>query len=279
MKSGKGIDGITVEIYKMLPRSTWNVLIDICNKILPQEWCKGIILPVLKSGDASLVDNYRGITLLPTITRIFLAVLSQRTLDWAEQNNVIPIEQFGFRLGHRASDAIYILTTLIQTACTTHRQMYCCFIYFKKAFAFDSVDHQLLFHKLYSLSFDSKLFRLLVSTYGKALSCMLVNGKLTESFQCNVGVRQGCPMSPILFSFFTSDLMHALGNCGVWLENFFVPGLIFADYIVLFSEDKEGLQTSMDRLYTYCSEWKLKVNKKINLKLLHFQTPQRKNWY
>ena len=109
MKNGKtpGIDGIPVEIYKMLPRSIWKILIDIWNKILasgqmPQEWCKGII-----RGDASLVDNYRGITLLPTITRIFFTVLSQRILDWAEQNNVIPIEQFGFRPGHRASDAIY----------------------------------------------------------------------------------------------------------------------------------------------------------------------------
>ena len=90
---------------------------------------------------------------------------------------------------------------------------------------------------------------------------MLVNGKLTEFFQCNVGVRQGCPMSPILFSLFTSDLMQALGNCGVWLENYFVSGLMFADDIVLFSEDKEGLQTAMDRLHTYCSEWKLRVNK------------------
>ena len=81
---------------------------------MPQEWCRGIILAIFKSGNASLVDNYRGITLLPTITRIFFTVLSQRILDWAEQNNVIPIEQFGFRPGHRASDAIYILTTLIQ---------------------------------------------------------------------------------------------------------------------------------------------------------------------
>ena len=56
-------------------------------------------------------------------------------------------------------------------------------------------------------------------------------------------------------------LMQALGNCGVWLENYFMPGLMFADDIVLFSEDKEALQTAMDRLHTYCSEWKLRVNK------------------
>ena len=95
---------------------------------------------------------------------------------------------------YRAFTDALILTTLTERACATHHQLYCCFIDFKKAF--DSADHQLLFHKLYSLSFDSKLLRLLVSTYGKELSCVLVNGKLRES---NVGVRQGCPMSPVLF--------------------------------------------------------------------------------
>ena len=129
------------------------ILVDMFNQILqsgriPQEWCKGIIIPLFKSGDATLVDYYRGITLLPTILKLFFNVLLQRIYEWAEQHNVFPIKQFGFRPGCRPTDAIFILTVLIQRACSMHGQL-CCFVDFKKAF--DSVNHQLLFTN-YSIS-------------------------------------------------------------------------------------------------------------------------------
>ena len=92
---------------------------------IPQKWCKGIIIPLFKSRGATLVDNYRGITFLPTILN---TILLQRIYELAEQHNVLPLEQFGFRPGHMPADAIFILTVLIQRACFTHGQLYCCFV-------------------------------------------------------------------------------------------------------------------------------------------------------
>ena len=78
-------------------------------------------------------------------------------------------------------------------------------LYFKKAF--DSVHHQLLWYKLSTIGVSTNFLRLLIDIYTNAQSCIQLNGKYTDSFLCSIGVRQGCPLSPILFTLFTHDLL------------------------------------------------------------------------
>ena len=68
-----------------------------------------IILPIYKNGNKLQVENYRGITLLPSIMKIFFSILTKRVCEWAESKNIIPVEQFGFRPGHRTTDPIFVL--------------------------------------------------------------------------------------------------------------------------------------------------------------------------
>ena len=267
LKSGKapGFDGVPLEVYQSLPRQSWYYIIEIWNNIfssgdIPKDWCKGVIIPVFKSGDNTQVENYRGITLLPTITKILFSIMVQRINVWAESKHIIPTEQFGFRSGYRTTDAIFILYALIQRSLVEHRKLYCCFVDLKKAF--DSINHSLLFAKLASLSMSSKLLRLITNMYAKAESCVLVNGEYTEFIKCNVGVRQGCPMSPILFILYLHDLMQELRDYGVCLHSHSVPGLMFADDIVLISHTPKELQLALNKLQSYCSKWKLAVNEK-----------------
>ena len=79
---------------------------------------------------------------------------------------------------------------------------------------------------------------------------------------CNIGVRQGCPLSPTLFSLFVSDLMDRMRDKtgGVPLNRLSVHGLMFADDVVLVAETQEKLQAMLDELSMYCSDWKLEVN-------------------
>ena len=233
-----------------------------------------IILPIYKNGNKLQVENYRGITLLPSIMKIFFSILTKRVCEWAESKNIIPVEQFGFRSGHRTTDPIFVLNCLIQRALAQNSELYCCFLDLKKAF--DSVSHALHFRKLLSLSMDSKLLRLIMNTYKKASSCVMINGALTEYFECNIGVRQGCPMSPILFSRYIHDLMQEVGNCGVCLQNYILPGLMFADDIVLISSNAAKLQLALNRLHSYFQRWKLTVNE-LKSKVLVFSNSVRRD--
>ena len=82
-----------------------------------------------------------------------------------------------------------------------------------------------------------------------------------DSFICNTGVRQGCPLSPILFTLFTSDLLDEIKQCyGVMLGSRKVAGLMFADDLVLLANNQQDLQSSLNLLYGYCSKWALTVN-------------------
>ena len=266
MKSGKapGMDGIMIDIYKVLPPHYLNLLVCLWNKILqtsqiPQHWCTGIIIPVLKSGDKLDVNNYRGITLLPVMAKVLFAILSKRLYVWAETKQIIPVEQFGFRANHRTVDAMFVLNALIENAKAKRKNIYSCFVDFKKAF--DSVQHHLLWQKLSSIGVSTKLLKLLIDTYAKGRCCVQLRSNLTESFKCDVGVRQGCPLSPILFILFTCDLLHELKHCnGVMLSSCRIPGLMFADDLVLLADNPKDLQSALNALSDYCFKWALTVN-------------------
>ena len=80
----------------------------------PKLWSKGLIIPLHKSGSECDPKNYRGITLLPIVAKIYSKVLANRLLDWCIRNNILAREQFGFRPDHQTTDAIFILQTLIE---------------------------------------------------------------------------------------------------------------------------------------------------------------------
>ena len=73
----------------------FNVVLD--NGYFPQCWSDGYIVPVYKKGHISKVENYRGITLLSTLGKLFTSVLNNRLTEWANNYHVYIEAQAGFR--------------------------------------------------------------------------------------------------------------------------------------------------------------------------------------
>ena len=80
----------------------------------PESWTEGNIVPVFKKGDDTLPENYRGITLVSCLSKLFTGVINQRLCTWAETYDKLSDSQFGFRKDRSTVDAIYILQSIVQ---------------------------------------------------------------------------------------------------------------------------------------------------------------------
>ena len=88
--------------------------------------------------------------------------------------------------------------------------MFCAFVDFQRAF--DLVDRISLWTKLLSYDINGKILRVIYNIYHKAKACVKLNNIISHSFNCNIGVRQGDNISPLLFSLFINDFKNFLAN-------------------------------------------------------------------
>ena len=87
----------------------------------PTSWSEGIIIPIHKKGSRDKVDNYRGITLLSTLGKLFTRVLNNRLNFWSDIYSVLIDAQGGFRSGRSTVDSIFILHGLINNCLNNQR--------------------------------------------------------------------------------------------------------------------------------------------------------------
>ena len=267
-KNGKacGYDGIPVDILKNDICLHWmHSLFNYCfeNSVIPDSWKCGIINPVFKPGnlDRRLPMNYRGITLTSVVYKIFCGIINNRLMDWTNDNNIIADEQNGFRKDRNCVDHIASLTTIIDTRKKMKKSTFCAFIDFSKAF--DHVRRHLLWAKLSNIGVQGKILNCLMSMYNDIRCSVRVNGKLSEWFPVDIGLKQGCVLSPLLFSLYVNDLIVNVNNLNVGVpiaDSERISMLLYADDIVLMSESGIGLQTMLNALRDWCQLWKLDIN-------------------
>ena len=214
-----------------------------------------------KKGDKSNVDNYRGITLLSTLGKLFTKILNKRLTDWAESYSVFIEAQAGSRENMSTVDNIFVLHGLITHFINNGKQLFCSFIDFSKAF--DYVVRDILWFKLIKYGVRGKILDIIASMYRDVKSKVKLNNKLSDEFSCMTGVRQGECLSPIFFAMYINDNEKEFitkGADGVDIGFMKLFLLLYADDIVIFSESAYDLQKGLDILNKYCQRWKLSVN-------------------
>ena len=138
------------------------------------------------------------------------------------------------------------MKTLIETSRAHKVPLYVCFVDFRKAF--DSVDHTMLWSKLIKLGISEQLLEVLQAMYSTATSSVkLYKYEATHQFPCTKGIRQGCNLSPLLFSLFISDLEkeHIRNAAGSRLGSTIVNLLMYADDLVLVSSSSSGIRKQL----------------------------------
>ena len=261
-----GNDGIVNEFIINAPLYVKDFLLLLFNTILsleymPDKWCIGTIVPIFKSGDKGEVNNYRGITLLSIVCKLFTKIMNSRLNHWAEKEGVLTESQFGFRSQRGTTDCLFILHGLIEKLLGKGKKLYAAFIDYEKAF--DYLDRGAIWAKLIKSGVSSKCIRIFQSLYEK-MKLEVRNGQQNDIFTSSTGILQGECTSPIFFSFFVNDLEGSLttDTIGVEMYDILLKLLMYADDMVIFSESERGLQDALDQLDFYCNKWGIKVNVK-----------------
>jgi hypothetical protein len=266
-KTGKsmGIDNIPTEVLKNRKSITLlHKIIERCFSIgqVPEDWQRGIIHPIPKcsSKDPRKPLNYRGITISSIPGKIYATVLNNRLTKWLEDHNVLSESQNGYRRDRSCLDHLYTLTSMIQARKSKHQSTFVCYVDAHKAF--DSVNRNCLWYKLRQLGLKGQFLTAIQSFYNNVTSCVKVNDRTTNWFPIELGVKQGCPLSPTLFSLYINDLADELQdtNFGLYAGEHKISMLMFADDIAIISGSETGLQNQMNILQDWCTKWRIQLN-------------------
>ena len=271
-----GLDYLRNEFLKNAPEriiiftcKLFNLILEC--KIVPDAWSQGLIMPLYKhKGSRNDPDNYRGITLLSCLGKLFTACLNSRISNYLYSNDLIGNEQAGFRPEFSTLDHIFALHSIIDYYKNKKGRVYCAFVDYSKAF--DSIDRISLWMKLLQHGIDGRVFDVIQYMYQHAKSCVIVQDKLSSFFPCNNGVRQGENLSPILFAIYLNDFKDVLSKSYAGLSmlssdmskeietmvNLYT--LLYADDTIIMAESADELQKALGALHEHCKKWSLSVN-------------------
>ena len=270
LKNGKkcGIDLISYEMLKCIrdynPKLLLKVLnFSLHNNATADEWFISVIAPIHKKGPKMDPDNYRGISLISCLYKLLTAILNKRIASFCLENKILSKAQLGFVMGNRCSDAHLILHNLIKDYChVKDKWLYSCFVDFSKAF--DCIPRDILFERLKTKGITGKVFNLIKRIYTNEKCKIKIGGMLSDTFDTNQGVRQGCILSPLLFNIFISDLPDILNkeenDPAIIGSEEKLSCLLWADDLVLISQSKEGLTKMLNELSSFSTKNGLKIN-------------------
>ncbi|GAQ79205.1 reverse transcriptase-related protein with [Klebsormidium nitens] len=269
LKNGKSADlqGFTAELLKAGEDELVGGLVGVFNKVFeegvfPASWNEGVLVAIFKKGYPSDYGNYRTVTVGPVLGKLYAMVLNRRITEWAEKGSVRAQGQAGFRQGFRGTDHMLALRVLTERCGRgRNRHLFACFVDFKKAF--DVVPRQKLWARLSEIGLGGKVLRSVQSMYAGVRCRVRGEGWISkETFESNRGVKQGCPLSPLLFGLSTDGLEELMRSSAgdPTLKGVAVPLLSFADDVVLLSTCAEGLQKKLALLERFSEQSGLSVN-------------------
>lgn len=251
-----GIDGIPCKIIKECSDQLLLPLKIIFHKCLnkglfPTIWKTAKICPIHKSGENTIIENYRPISIIPAFARIFEMLIYDILLLYFIPK--ITSSQHGFLKKRSVVTNLLPYTQYLADNISCGKQVNVIHTDFSKAF--DKVDIAILVDKIINLGIPELLANLMISYLTNRKNIVLYNGFLSPLFYSTSGVPQGSNLGPLLFIIFVNDVGSLLS---VHLD-------LFADDAKLYHAidstcDCTVLQDNLVTFTEWCSSNKLLLN-------------------
>jgi hypothetical protein len=275
-----GVDGMPMEFLKYATQEPLhpkdkptNILAHhityLFNRVLdegyPSDWSVNALTPVPKpKGNPELADDHRGIAVSTCLSKLYSLVINKRMDEWAEGGGLRAAGQAGFRHGRGGCDNAFVLSTLYDKYKAVGKPIYTAFIDFRKAY--DSITRNILWDSLRSFGLHGRMLDSIMAMYQNISIKIRLNGQLGDAFSSTLGVKQGDPLSPLLFGLFIDRLEAFLASehprIGVNLHGILINLLLYADDLVLMAETPDDLQSLLDSLSVFCDLNSMTVNVK-----------------
>src|SRR6478609_2859881 len=219
--------------------------------IWPSDFTRVVMIPLQKKMNAVECCDHQTISLISHASKILLKILTNRIE--AKARDFVGRNQFGFRKGCGARDAIGVMRMICEMSLEFGNNVYICFVDFEKAF--DRVNWEKMMKVLQSIGVDWRDRRMISELYMSQEAIVRIAGGESDSGIIGRGVRQGCPPSPLLFLIYAKMMMkEALENVeegySIRAGGELIKNVKYADDQGMLANTKTGLQSLMENLNT-----------------------------
>ena len=255
-----GLDTLRAETIKQIAGYITDPLEYIFNKSLncgtfPRAFKTAIIKPLFKTGDRLDLHNYRPISLLSCLSKIYERIIKKRLSDYINRYHLLSGNQYGFQEGKSTQDAIAEVISKVYAAMDNSKPAICIFVDLAKAF--DTVSHQDLLNTLENIGIRGNALNLLESYLQGRKQCVKIGDSVSSTKNVLFGVPQGTVLGPLLFNLYVNDIF-----------NIPISGQIisFADDTVLIYKDenwqrlKDKIQEDLPTLLDFFASKLLTIN-------------------
>ncbi|KAH9263935.1 hypothetical protein BASA83_012641 [Batrachochytrium salamandrivorans] len=250
-RKAPGDDGITTAFYQAalyMPANTQE-------GVPPTPFARALLR---KDGDPLNPGDKRGIALINVGLKLVCKVLQMRIERFVETNNLLSYEQAGFRKREECVGQVVSLVDIIQRRQNAGLNTHVLFIDIRKAF--DTVPVGALLWKLQSMGFPRRTLAFLKALYTSSSARARAGSLLSDPFPVQRGVRQGCPLSGLLFNLFINDILDGVAPItvpGLSRDTTPIRGLMYADDVAVFADSEQSLLAASTAIEQWAIQWEM----------------------
>ena len=208
-----GPDGLAARILKLaapMIAGSLTTLFNVCltEGVFPDDWKLANVYPVFKPGDSQLLTNYRPISVLSILAKVFESLVHRQIYSYFSTNNLLSSAQSGFRSGHSTQDLLIKVPEDWKIALDCDKIVGITFIDLRKAF--DAIDHSLLVAKLRAYGFDDVSIRWFRNYLSIHRQRVVLDNVYSDWATVHRGVPQGSVLGPLMFIIYMNNLPNVI---------------------------------------------------------------------